>query len=63
MVGSRCAGTFLNQFRVYVDGVFVFKKKLAYCLESGRPGLFAGIATDAMFRRIDVRELTEGVDD
>ncbi|BAS26744.1 hypothetical protein [Limnochorda pilosa] len=43
--------------KVYVDGQFVFEKKLTYYLSSGRPGLYVGTATDAEFRRIVLSEL------
>lgn len=41
-----------DEFSVYVNDQFVFKKKMSYYLTSGKPGLFVGTATDVAFRRI-----------
>ncbi len=46
-----------DEFSVYVNGAFIFKKKLTYYLRSGRPGLFIGTATDVMFRKIQIKDL------
>jgi hypothetical protein len=43
-----------DEFSLYVNSKFVLKKKLTYYLQSGRPGLFVGTATDAAFRRIQI---------
>lgn len=51
-----------DTFTVFVGDEFVFEKKLTYYLESGRPGFFVGTATDARFRRIAVRTLSENTD-
>ncbi|MEE8478527.1 MAG: hypothetical protein V3S42_00830 [Candidatus Neomarinimicrobiota bacterium] len=46
-----------DEFSVFVNGTFIFKKKLTYYLLSGRPGLFIGTATDVMFRKIQIKDL------
>lgn len=46
-----------GRFSIYVNDQFVFEKRLTYYLESGRPGFFVGTATDAKFRRVQVRNL------
>jgi hypothetical protein len=46
-----------DEFSVYVNDRFVFEKKLAYYLTSGRPGLFVGTATDVAFRRIKIEDM------
>lgn len=46
-----------DSFSIYVNGEFVFEKKLTYYIESGRPGFFVGTATDAKFRRVSVQPL------
>jgi len=43
-----------DEFSIYVDDQFVFKKKMTYYLTSGKPGLFVGTATDIAFRRIKI---------
>lgn len=48
-----------DEFSVYVNDAFVFKKKLTYFLEEGRPGVFLGTGTDAAFRRVVVKDLPE----
>ena len=45
-----------EQFSVYVNDQFTVEKKLTYYLQYGRPGLFVGTATDAAFRRIQMRD-------
>ncbi|MEE8413950.1 MAG: hypothetical protein V3R96_05305 [Dehalococcoidales bacterium] len=47
-----------DEFTVYVDDKPVFTKKLTYYLSKGRPGFFVGTATDAMFRRIVIEDLS-----
>ena len=46
-----------DEFSVYVNGQFIFKKKLSYYLTTGKPGLFVGTATDVMFRRLKIEAL------
>ncbi len=46
-----------DEFSVYVNEQFIFKKKLTYYLTSGTPGLFVGTATDVAFRRIKIEEI------
>jgi hypothetical protein len=46
-----------DEFSIFVNGTFIFKKKLTYYLRSGRPGLFIGTATDVMFRKIQIKAL------
>ena len=46
-----------DTFSIFVDDQFVFEKKLAYYLTSGRPGFFVGTATDAAFRRIKIEDV------
>ena len=46
-----------EDFSVYVNDKFIFKKKLTYYLKNGRPGLYVGTATDVMFRRIKISDL------
>jgi hypothetical protein len=46
-----------DEFSVYVNGQFVFRKKLTYYLQYGRPGIFVGTATDAAFRRIRIEDI------
>jgi len=46
-----------DEFTVYVDDKPVFTKKITYYLSEGRPGLFVGTTTDAMFRRIVIEDL------
>lgn len=48
-----------NEFSVYVNDAFVFKKKMTYYLEAGRPGVFLGTGTDAAFRRLVVKDLPD----
>lgn len=48
-----------DEFSIYVDNTFVFKKKMAYYLKYGRPGLFVGTATDAVFRRIKIEDFRD----
>jgi hypothetical protein len=43
-----------DEFSIYVDDQFVFKKKMTYYLTSGKPGLFVGTASDVAFRRIKI---------
>jgi hypothetical protein len=43
-----------DEFTVFVNGQFVFRKKLSYYLTTGKPGLFVGTATDAAFRRLKI---------
>ena len=44
-----------DEFLVYFNDHFVFKKKLTYYLKEGRPGFFVGTATDVAFRRIKIK--------
>jgi hypothetical protein len=46
-----------DEFTLYVDDQLVFTRKITYYLTTGRPGLFAGTATDAAFRRISIDDL------
>ena len=46
-----------DEFSVFLNDNFVFKKKLSYYLTSGKAGLFIGTATDAEFRRIKIQKL------
>lgn len=46
-----------DEFSIYVNDQFIFKKKLTYYLTSGIPGLFVGTATNAAFRRIKIEEI------
>lgn len=46
-----------DEFFVYVNDQFVFKKKMSYYLTSGKPGLFVGTATDVSFRRIKIDKI------
>ena len=46
-----------DEFSIFVNNQFVFKKKLAYYLKSGYPGLFVGTATDVVFRRIHIEDI------
>ncbi len=45
-----------DEFLVYFNDHFVFKKKLTYYLKEGRPGFFVGTATDVAFRRIKIKD-------
>lgn len=46
-----------DEFSVFVNGHFVFKKKLSYYLTTGKAGLFVGTATDVAFRRLKIELL------
>lgn len=46
-----------DEFSLFVNDQFIFKKKLTYYLTSGTPGLFVGTATDVAFRRIKIEEI------
>jgi len=46
-----------DEFSLFVNDQFIFKKKLTYYLTSGTPGLFVGTATDVAFRRIKIDEI------
>jgi len=46
-----------DEFSLFVNEQFIFKKKLTYYLTSGTPGLFVGTATDVSFRRIRIKEI------
>ena len=46
-----------DEFSVYVNDQFVFKKKMSYYLTSGKPGLYVGTATDVAFRRIKIDKI------
>ena len=46
-----------DEITVFVDGEFVFTKKLSYYLFEGRPGFFVGTATDVAFRRVKIEDL------
>ena len=46
-----------DEFSVYVNDQFVFKKKLSYYLTTGKPGLFVGTATDVAFRRLTIENI------
>lgn len=46
-----------DAFTLFVGGEEVFRKKLTYYLEEGRPGLYVGTATDAAFRRVVIEDL------
>lgn len=48
-----------DEFSIYVENEFVFTKKLTYYLSEGCPGLYVGTATDAMFRQIEIEDLTD----
>jgi hypothetical protein len=44
---------------IYVNNKLVLKKLASYFLTTGIPGLFAGTATDAAFRRIQIEKIRE----
>jgi len=46
-----------DELSVFVEGEFVFTKKLTYYLSEGRPGFYVGTATDAAFRRVEIKDL------
>ena len=46
-----------DEFFIYVNDQFIFRKKLTYYLKYGRPGLYVGTATDVAFRRIKIKEI------
>jgi hypothetical protein len=46
-----------DEFSVYVNDQFVFKKKMTYYLTSGKPGLYVGTATDIAVRRIKIDKI------
>jgi len=48
-----------DEFSLFVNDQFIFKKKLTYYLKSGTPGLFVGTATDVSFRRIKIEEMNK----
>ena len=48
-----------DEVTVFVEGEFVFTKKLSYYLTEGRPGFFVGTATDVAFRRVKIEDLPE----
>jgi len=48
-----------DELSIYVENEFVFTKKLTYYLSEGCPGLYVGTATDVMFRRIEIEDLTD----
>lgn len=46
-----------DEMTLYVEDKPVFTKKLTFYLSKGRPGLYVGTATDAVFRRIVISDL------
>ncbi|HOB84132.1 MAG TPA: hypothetical protein PK521_05130 [Bacteroidales bacterium] len=46
-----------DEFSVYVNNQFVFKKKITYYLSSGKPGIYVGTATDVAVRRIKIYKI------
>lgn len=46
-----------DEFTLRVEDQIIFTKKLTYYLLAGRPGLYVGTVTDAMFRRIVIEDL------
>jgi hypothetical protein len=48
-----------DEFSVYVNKQFIFKKKICYYLKEGKAGLFVGTATDAAFRRLIIENISK----
>lgn len=46
-----------DEFSIYVNDQFVFKKKMTYYLTTGKAGLFVGTATDVAFRNIKIEKI------
>lgn len=46
-----------DEFSVYINNQFIFKKKMSYYLTLGKPGLYVGTATDVAFRRIKIDKI------
>ncbi len=47
-----------DEFTLHIEDQVVFTKKLTYYLSAGRPGFYVGTATDAMFRRVILEDLS-----
>jgi len=48
-----------DEFSLFVNDHFIFKKKMTYYLNSGTPGLYVGTATDVAFRRIEIEGINK----